>query len=366
MFADPMGVEESLRVFNGVCKGFLGAHCEKEGDCFPDLGCLAGICKPCDKAKNGKCLTPLGQTCIIDEECITERCDDDTKVCVHKTVKCEGDNECLGKIRVPDEEVVRPYCDNEECKLCVLSGNPATAGEKCCNRSDPHEEKCLNSIGGDCQDPKECISGNCVNGKCVADGAQPSNGDAKCGDLCCNGMETTLTCPGDCPQRPTVPPGCIPNLSVGEGLVCETECSNRLLCGGGHLVSGNSNQIISCNCSAACQADRVCFGKRCETPSSVCETLCLTATGKKGFSDGVRTIECSCGGVTSDASINTITVRETVCQSRTACIVASSVCRGGLRCCSSASFSYPGGGGKCIDPAEVQPEDTGRASVVAE
>lgn len=361
----PEGCGGNLECWEGVCKGSLNSACQKDGDCSQDFKCLGGICKGCEKAANGKCLTPLGQSCTIHAECATDWCDEDTKVCVHKPVKCTEDKECLNKILVPDGEIFKPFCESEVCKLCVLSGNEVSEAGKCCNKAEPYEGKCLNSRGEDCKDPEECISGKCINGQCVADEGQPDSSNAKCGDQCCNGMETSLTCPADCPQRPTIPTGCVPNVGNGGPLTCETECASKNRCGGYSFVDGNSQSYIQCTCNWACKGNLVCFEKTCEDDAKVCQSLCITATGKISFSDGVRRIECSCGGVSGDASIDAIIVKENVCQSKKACIVASSVCSGGLRCCSSSNFSYPGGGGKCLDPSEVQPEDPNGSNITA-
>ena len=286
-----------------------GLFCDGDEACDPVLGCQAGSGFPCDD----------GVDCTVDD------CDDVGNLCINEPndafcdngLFCDGAESCdveldcvAGEDPCPDEECdevndmcVEPVCNNngtcelgEDCYNCpndCISGGGTSGcgngvceplvGEDCvscpsdCNGKQvgtPTRQFCCGD--GDGTNPVDCSDPRCTEGDYECSDIPPD--PYCCGDLVCEGAETSYNCAVDC-GAPTV---CNDGTCEGDENVCNCPQDCGLpapyemgLCTNG--FDDDCDGYVDCD-DTDCVADPACTcrerGETCIINEECCSNRC--------------------------------------------------------------------------------------------
>lgn len=228
------------------------AACGVDTPCLPGEACVvvAGL-NACQTIVEN---TPVGETCSADTECLSGACVDD-----------EGTRRCAGLCT-----------ENADCSddgRCVVLG----VRRVCIAPLDDRP------VGGECDDPRQCLSGQCVE----YDAALP----AQCTTGCDQG------CPQDtiCTDLDAGTTACVPAISTGETCVDATRCQ-----GGICIADIDGQRFCTTDCSDGCPQDWFCLpdsdgtetclpplddrgrGEACDDNRECASAICVTYNDREG------------------------------------------------------------------------------------
>lgn len=174
--------------------------------------------------------TPVGETCRADTECLSGACVDD-----------EGTRRCAGICSDDDD-----CSDGDRCtvlgvrRVCVAPLDDVP-------------------VGGECDDPRQCVSGRCV----TYEAGLP----AQCTVACDQG------CPDDtlCTELTSGTTACVPAIETGGPCVDDTRCE-----GGICIIDVDDSRFCTSDCSAGCPSDWDCL------PDSAGAETCLPPLDDRG------------------------------------------------------------------------------------
>jgi hypothetical protein len=185
----------------GITRDVLCGNGERDGG-ETDVDC-GGVCQPCEN----------GRDCSVDEDCLSETCNDDT---------CQLET-CIDGETSPGETGMD--CGGDDCQKCLP--------------------------GNGCAGDDDCTSGICVDAVCV----EPSCGDGKP-----NGEETDVDCGGD---------GC---EGCGSGQSCERngDCASED-CRDGECAVACATGSGDCDEDNVCETNTTLDVEHCGACANVCD-----------------------------------------------------------------------------------------------
>lgn len=309
---ESFGYEESTTCVDGVptacpqapATSCLDCGCPDGRRCDPAVGCvdLSDVGGPCRRDEDcrtlncsenrpwadeaGVCYVPLLAPCERNNCELCQR-DGDFSFCSRS---CSGDNTCNGGICVGTvgwDDVVRnsscrPRCNTPQCAggSCepLRSGGTFCDCPNGCSTTTPQQP-----VGGECNEPSDCISGRCYNtprfitGYCTAEctGTPDCGAGASCVNVACVGAEDT-----SCGSL------CLPSCDLADPNSCEEGACRQISAadgGAAPVCDVRSPENGPCSGDADCQAGRCAGG------------LCTTRPGTPSGGTCTDTAECRAG-----------------------------------------------------------------------
>ncbi|MEZ4311893.1 MAG: hypothetical protein R3F14_28010, partial [Polyangiaceae bacterium] len=349
---------------DGTC-GSISANLDPQDECTGVLACNG----------SGTCRLPLGESCLVNTDCISNACVDGvccnttctgtcqactaTKkgtgpdgVCGPIDVGTDPDNECFGAIT----------CNGASACGTNPNGTPCGAGGECASGQCVDGVCCNTSCTNLCQACTAAKRGQGSDGTCgtIIAGADPDNECA--GDLVCNGASL---CKVDLGDACVVGTDCVSGQCV-DGVCCNTSCTGTCnactaakkgsgpdgVCGPIAAATDPDNECIglfTCNGASACDllttgttcgANAECASGFCVDGvccNNACANLCnaCTAALKNSGADG------TCGAIAAGTDPQNECAGATLCSGGSSCSLLSN----GTACTANSECSS----GNCVD-----------------
>jgi hypothetical protein len=271
--------------------------------------CESFVCGFFDAPIGTPCAESGGIVCDGKGSCVTSGCIDGVKNGYETDVDCGGPD-CFacenGSTCIKDEDCVSNFCDEGTCAGCAGDDcAPYLCIDGACSSSCRGAEDCVPTAfcegnaciakkpnGETCGHPSECVSGFCADGVCCTTACEG-------GCESCDGAEVG-TC-ATLAEGAAGSPSCNPYVCDGVSATCPESCSGNEECVSGAFCSAGGACVGTQPNGSSCTTNGECASGNC-VDGYCCNTACTGSCDACNVSGSLGTCTVSPAGSPGDPS----------------------------------------------------------------